>query len=377
MKILFITHYSRFLGANRSLLHLIKGLQSNHGAQVRVLCPEPGDFVEELKKANIEHAVIPFCQAAYTIRSKKLYLYPLYYWRYRQKSFESIVQYVRAFDPDAIHSNSSVLRLGADLSDTLQIPHIWHIREFGWKDYRLVFPFGKKQTLRRMALSNAVICISDIIRQGWNLQKAANAHTIYNGVGTNEQIAQRKGNQPDKTTFNLLLIGLLHPQKGQLDGLKALRKLAASHPQIRLSIAGNGRFLYTQILKWYTRFFGLQKQVVFTGYVPNPSSLYQESDVVLMCSRNEAMGRVTAEAMSYGKPVIGKRAGATPELIREGDNGFLYTSIAELAAHIHQLESDRDQCKKMGAFAHKTACAQFTDERYTQAMHVIFKASCT
>ena len=50
---------------------------------------------------------------------------------------------------------------------------------------------------------------------------------------------------------------------------------------------------------------------------------YQESDVVVMCSEHEAMGRVTAEAMAFAKPVIGYNSGATPELISQG-RGWLF-----------------------------------------------------
>jgi glycosyltransferase involved in cell wall biosynthesis len=373
MRLLFITHYSRFLGANRSLLHLLKGLQAQYGVEVQVLCPENGDFVSELKKAEIPHAVFPFCQAAYTIRSKNLYRYPILWRQYRRETLGVIEQHVRTFAPDAIHSNSSVLRLGADLSERLNIPHVWHIREFGWKDYQLIFPFGLKQTKDHMARAAAVICISDIIRRAWNLEAADNVVTIFNGVGTREQIEKRARKKQDKSRFNLLIIGLLHPQKGQLDALKAIRKLAKSHPHIRLTIAGNGRFLYTNLLKSYTRFFGLGKQVQFTGYVPNPAPLFEASDAVLMCSRNEAMGRVTAEAMSYGIPVIGKDAGATPELIQEGKNGLLYQTIEDLTAKIRQLESDRMACEEMGKTAHTTALKLFTDEQYTQAIYSIFQ----
>ena len=46
--------------------------------------------------------------------------------------------------------------------------------------------------------------------------------------------------------------------------------------------------------------------------------------MVLMCSRSEAFGRVTVEALKSGRPVVGTRSGGTTELISEGVNGLLF-----------------------------------------------------
>ena len=64
----------------------------------------------------------------------------------------------------------------------------------------------------------------------------------------------------------------------------------------------------------------------FFGYVENTLPLIRGADVLLMCSRYDAFGRVTVEAMKLGKPVIGAKSGGTTELISEGFNGLLYTS---------------------------------------------------
>src|SRR5262249_58037516 len=73
-------------------------------------------------------------------------------------------------------------------------------------------------------------------------------------------------------------------------------------------------------------------RVEFWGYVPDPERAFLEADVALMCSRNEAMGRVTAEAMSACRPVIGFDSGGTTELIDPGRTGLLYRGGAEALA---------------------------------------------
>ena len=49
------------------------------------------------------------------------------------------------------------------------------------------------------------------------------------------------------------------------------------------------------------------------------------ADVILVCSQWEAFGRITVEAMLTGKAVIASANGGTTELIKDGENGLLYT----------------------------------------------------
>jgi len=73
----------------------------------------------------------------------------------------------------------------------------------------------------------------------------------------------------------------------------------------------------------------ITEQVRFVGFKKEVAEEYHRADAVLMCSRDEGMGRVTVEAMSYGKPVLGYRGGATPELLTDEVDGFLYENDAK------------------------------------------------
>ena len=56
----------------------------------------------------------------------------------------------------------------------------------------------------------------------------------------------------------------------------------------------------------------------------NLSYYYSQADVALVCSRAEAFGRITIEAMKYGLPVIASNVGGNVELIKDGETGVLY-----------------------------------------------------
>jgi glycosyltransferase involved in cell wall biosynthesis len=71
---------------------------------------------------------------------------------------------------------------------------------------------------------------------------------------------------------------------------------------------------------------GIADRVIFAGRISDPlgAGLYAASDIVCQLSRwEEAFGFTISEAMASGKPVIATRVGGIPELIRDGENGYL------------------------------------------------------
>jgi len=372
LRLLTITHYPALLGANRSLLHLVIGLRDLYGVEILVFCPKAGPFTEALQKNGIPFIITPFVNWAYTIRSFGLLKFPLKWHQYKETVLPNILERVISFNPDVIHSNSSAVALGWQIAESLRKPHIWHIREFGWKDYQLVFPLGRKRLLEKLQQASAVICISRAIAKEY-AAAIEHPHIIYNGIGTTATIKNnfqtgQQATYPD-ALFHYLIIGLLQPSKRQHDALTAFARVYKKHPNVRLMVVGNGQRLYTLRLKLIARWLGIASAVEFTGYVPLPGPIYAAADIVLICSHYEAMGRVTAEAMSYGKPVIGYNGGATPELIEDGVNGWLYNDVTGLAEKMEAAYLLREKCAKMGKNGVKTALEKFSDEVYVRRFY--------
>lgn len=364
MRLLTITHYAALLGANRSLLHLLTGLKEQHGVEALVFCPREGAFTEALRRQGIAFQVLPFGNWGYSLFSFGLWLFPLR-WYKSQQAFPLVVEAARAFNPDIIHSNSLLVSAGWQLAETLNKPHVWHLREFGWADYRIVFPLGKAKIHEKLQKAARVICISKAIQKAH--AAALSAQVIFNGIGTAENIKKNyeSGQQRQHDgCFRFLLIGLLHPAKGQMDALRAFTRISGRYPQARLDIVGKGRKLYTLRLKLYHWLFGKPGTVCFAGYLADPSAAYARADAVLMCSRNEAMGRVTAEAMAYGKPVIAFNGGATPEIITPNQEGLLYQTHTELMACMERLLQNPDSSRDMGQKGYACALRLFSDEVY-------------
>lgn len=112
-------------------------------------------------------------------------------------------------------------------------------------------------------------------------------------------------------------IGRLDPSKGIETLITTF--LSADIPSAELWIAGTGKPSYEQHL----RKLADNPQIKFLGW-QQPADFYPQVDVVVVPSLwNEALGMVAAEALAFGKPVIGSRRGGIPEIIRDGHNGWL------------------------------------------------------
>lgn len=68
------------------------------------------------------------------------------------------------------------------------------------------------------------------------------------------------------------------------------------------------------------------EKVTFCGWIPHDKldEYYKSCDAVIMPSRWEAFGLVGVEAMKYGKPIIVSNRGALPELVKDGENGYIF-----------------------------------------------------
>ena len=95
---------------------------------------------------------------------------------------------------------------------------------------------------------------------------------------------------------------------------------------------------------------------------------------MLVCTAYEGMGRVTAEAMALGVPVIGLAGSGTAELIEHDVTGLLYTGDApQLAQQMVRLMTEVGLADRLRDAAWHFAQAHFTIERYCDAVWAVLR----
>jgi phosphatidyl-myo-inositol dimannoside synthase len=162
---------------------------------------------------------------------------------------------------------------------------------------------------------------------------------------------QRQKSAPSSS--QILTVGrLLHsePGKGVDTVIQALRHVIQAVPDARYVVVGDGD--ERPRLEELAKENGVGRRVMFLGHL-NESELrerYLEADVFAMPSRQEGFGIVFLEAMSFGKPVVAAAFGGTPDIVVDGQTGFLveYGNVRMVADRLIQLLRDADLRKRMG-----------------------------
>jgi len=108
--------------------------------------------------------------------------------------------------------------------------------------------------------------------------------------------------------------------------------------------------------------------------VDDPFPYYFSADCVLICSENEAFSRVGLEGMSTALPLIGKNSGGNPEIIVDGETGFLYNTFDELVQAMRELALNPEQGRKMGLAGWQRARTLFNIEDYAANVYRVIQS---
>lgn len=267
--------------------------------------------------------------------------------------YRHILQEVRTFSPDLIHTNCSYTNLGLRLAADLHVPHVMHIREYGQLDSSPHYPtdaiFGL--TCRKRGRYN--ITITRDIQRYLNLPDAC-ARPIYDGVFADNHpylLSEQKQRY-------FLFVGRIAKTKGVHIAIEAFARFNKQHPDYQLLIAGSGNDeAYNQSLKEQIASYSLEDKVRFLGYRTDTDQLMQAATALLVPSRFEAFGFISAEALYQGCPVIGHKVAGTQE---QFDNVadihtavpmfYTYSTVEECAQAMHTVAQNKPTLADMQTF---------------------------
>ena len=106
---------------------------------------------------------------------------------------------------------------------------------------------------------------------------------------------------------------------------------------------------------------GLNRKIMSLGIRNDINDILNISDIYLQPSRTEGLSLSIMEALNYSLPVIGTRVGGIPEIVHEGENGYLFEkeNVEELADRIEILVNNREVREMMGRKS-KVISSRFT-----------------
>lgn len=336
-------------GATKSFMVMAEAAAAA-GHEIAVIVPDDKGIVPVLRQHGWEVVVTSheFCalpQLSGTIRDMLLFI-PRFFkrgWR-NYKAEQRALAFARRFKPDIVHENTSVTGVGHYVAAKMKCPLVVHIREYGWKDFRLVLP-GLSRRMRGEHTYLVAITSALAAYRGKDID-SSHLRVIYNGIVQNGSFVYDE----DKDDF-FLFAGRIEQAKGVDELIKsyidyAEEQISAGLQPLRLWLAGECRNPdFKKKLQTNLETKGLEKYVEWLGPIANISLLYEKAAATVIPSYNEGFGRVMAEATASGSLCIVRDSGGLSEQLRNGiemtgqEIALSFKDIGELTEELKRVSA--------------------------------------
>ncbi|MBL9168120.1 MAG: glycosyltransferase [Verrucomicrobiales bacterium] len=301
-------------GAERQLYYLLSALQQS-GAAVRLLSFTSNDFWE----GRIRELGVPITPLVE--RPSKL------------GRLMSLVKILRRESPDVFQSQHFYTGAYVGLvSRLLGIPGIGALRSNGVMEVKDSGSVAGWLSLRgpKIIAANSKQAIRYAESSGLRSDRL---FFLPNVVDTS---VLRPADSPSGGPIRLVAVGTLHQCKRFDRFLEILARLRGSvGDRVTGLIVGDGP-LRGQLEEQASRLGLMPGGVEFRGSVSNVAPVFREAQIAVLTSEYEGTPNVLLEAMATGLPVVASRVGGVPEIVVEGQNGFL-VEAEDLGGFVNQL----------------------------------------
>ncbi|MEO8194646.1 MAG: N-acetyl-alpha-D-glucosaminyl L-malate synthase BshA [Gemmatimonadales bacterium] len=125
------------------------------------------------------------------------------------------------------------------------------------------------------------------------------------------------------------------------------------------------------------RRLGLEERVEFLGKIDNVAPLLASADLFLLPSSSESFGLSALEALASGVPVVGTAAGGLPEVVRDGETGFLCTvgDVEGMSRASLAILEDKAKWKSMSDLGAADARERFSLDQIVTRYEQLYKSS--
>jgi glycosyltransferase involved in cell wall biosynthesis len=167
-------------------------------------------------------------------------------------------------------------------------------------------------------------------------------------------------------------IGALTPQKNQHDLVEAAALVVREVPDARFVILGEGEL--HEALAHQIKHKHLERHILLGGFRTDVLELLKDVDVFALSSTHEGMCTSLVDAMAAGKPAVATAVGGVPEVIADGETGFLVPprDVKAMAARLVTLLKDEGLRARMGQAALARARQRFTVERMVEETAAVY-----
>ncbi|MBX9654912.1 glycosyltransferase family 4 protein [bacterium] len=320
----YLCEFSTLLGGERSLITFLNSARTL--IEPIVVCPNSGDLVDALKRANI----------------------PCISWtRSTKKDDLAVFDHLQREGIEIIHGNSlSMAQAVHHAVERTHLPGVLHVRDIA------------NLSERRWSIIRSIDRVIGVSRAVCDWITAAGIdesrlHLIYNAVDLNvwnqasPTLTRSELGLPPEGSL-IACIGQICLRKGQDVFLRACERVAIQREDVSFLIIGerysakDESVVFERMLHDLSRSEVLSGRVHFLGYRHDVPMITRYVDLIVVPSRQEPLSRVLIESLASGVTCIASKVGGNGEIINDGDCGRLFTcdDDNELASCILDLLND-------------------------------------
>jgi len=309
------------------------------------------------------------------------------------------------FRPDVVHVRMFLAQLSPAILPLLRdVPSVLHL-----VNYQTVCPLNTRvlpdgaactRNAGRACYDSGCISLAGLVRTvmqlgAWRRWRFVFRRLIANSEGLAHRLGEaglvvdgviRNGTpvQPPRPALTgppvVAYAGRLVGKKGVDVLLRAMSLVAASHPECRLLVAGDGpdRRALAQLVSTA----GVDSHVVMLGHLGAAELAHALAGAWVLAVPSlydEPFANTAIESMMRGTAVVASQAGGLTEIVAHGRTGLLVPrgDVTALAQAIDRLLSDRALAESMGSAARSAALASFSDRRMVDEFVAVYRSIVT
>lgn len=308
MKVLHLLNSNRFSGAENVVCQIIGLFKEDDDMEMIYVSPD-GPIRDALNERDIRFVPIS------------------------KMSIDELRKIINVEKPDIIYAHDMRASTVAAMSCG-KIRLISHIHNNAFASRKITV----KSLAYLLAAQKAehIFWVSKNAFEGYRFKKKCElkSSVLYNIVdidATNKKMCLDKNDY----SYDVIYVGRLSYPKNPQRLLRIIKLLVQKEPGIRVAIVGNGEL--EEEIKLLSTEYGLDENIDFLGFQPNPLKILHDSKVMIMTSRWEGTPMCALEAMALGVPIISTPTDGLQDLIKHGETGFLSDDDSVLTEHIISL----------------------------------------
>lgn len=301
----------------------------------------------------------------------------------------AVARYLQRESVDILHTHSTeagiIGRLAGALAGTPVVIHEIHGDPIAADRNELLNTFLLAAERSTAPLTTRLVVKSERIRDTFlerGIGRPEQYELIYHGVDldsigtaagrTGSRVSLDSDHIPGQAPVRAIFVGRLAEGKGLFDLLDAVEPLA----DVSLDIVGDGPLAEDLAAAVSKR--GLDDRVTLHGYRDDVPELMAEAEFLILPSYREGTPRVITEARAAKLPVIATDIAGIPEMVADGENGYLVQpgDVATLRDRIRTLADDPALRNRMGEAAH-SGLEKFSRETAAEAYRSLYRELST